>query len=298
MEIKMNSKIILPAQFVVVHRFRKTFMTLLLALLVSPIVYGSESETPIKGCMTVRTLDESLSDKSQSSRERAKYRRMLRKCGLRPVSDSYDSLAELIDAEESDSLRVGFDKISFRNYPRIIGDNPAVSSGVPLTFDWDYKENQNEEYDIDYYEENRDLRLPYRELAIPKVVRDSLLQGYGYSYHQIALAFRSTRIAQNQRQQTISSLRYFKLQENLENCRRLTSCLFTIGQENPEHCLIEVGKQIDRQRAAQAGDDAQEEADQLEELIQSLKEAPEIFDEDCEYELNEIENSENKALEF
>lgn len=301
----MNSKIILQAQFGFTDRLIKTIGTSLLTLLICNIVYGSESESSLKSCMTVRTLEDSLSE-SQPSREHAKYRRMLRKCGLRPVSASYNSLPGLIEVEDSDSLQVSFDKISLRDYPITMGDNPSVSCGPPITICWDPQDE--EECDVEVYEERRGMRRTGDQLRIPSILRKNFIEKDGYTWHQILQEIKNVSKVRADRQKTASTLhslgseesleRYFRSQERLENCRRFASNLFAIRKLIKERKMIAQWRQFDKERVFQAGDDAQEEADYLEELIQSLNDTPETFEEDSEYDLDKTDNGENDGLEF
>ena len=46
--------------------------------------------------------------------------------------------------------RVDFDNVTVREYKRVIGDNPAVSSGVPIGLGWEYSTYLD--LDVDIYE--------------------------------------------------------------------------------------------------------------------------------------------------
>ena len=52
--------------------------------------------------------------------------------------------------------KVWFDQLEVREYPMILGDNPATSEGAPVTIDWEF---QNEFLvDVEYFELYRPSR--------------------------------------------------------------------------------------------------------------------------------------------
>lgn len=63
--------------------------------------------------------------------------------------------------------------LTFYVFPNILGDNPAVSDGAPLTIGW--KHESKSQLAIDYYEFLRDSRPRRRrkDLLIPSTLRDT-----------------------------------------------------------------------------------------------------------------------------
>ena len=57
---------------------------------------------------------------------------------------------EYYDYDYFDNRTVCFGNVEIIEFPRILGDNPAVSCGVPLSIDW--KQNDRHTEDIDVYE--------------------------------------------------------------------------------------------------------------------------------------------------
>jgi len=102
-----------------------------------------------------------------------------------PTRDSFSSVESVLPQHEAKTLdeegttasnknnskSVGFSVIRTRVYNRIIGDNPSVRIGVPVTFSWEYSEIPA--VSIDEYESNR---APYkRVLRMSSITRKNLL---------------------------------------------------------------------------------------------------------------------------
>jgi hypothetical protein len=64
-------------------------------------------------------------------------------------------------------------EIVILEFPNILGDNPGVSDGVPITIGW--KHNSKNTVDIDYYEFLRQShpRRKRKELAMKSAERDT-----------------------------------------------------------------------------------------------------------------------------
>jgi hypothetical protein len=75
------------------------------------------------------------------------------------------------DAEESRS--VNFSTIEVRSYPIILGENPSVSSGPPVTIDWEHQDV--EEYTISDYEKAKPQKRSKAEMLLPAMVREAWL---------------------------------------------------------------------------------------------------------------------------
>jgi hypothetical protein len=53
-------------------------------------------------------------------------------------------------SSNEDDIGVGFDDVTVYEFPTLLGDNPAVTNGSPLTIDWVYEKQYN--MDINLYE--------------------------------------------------------------------------------------------------------------------------------------------------
>ncbi|KAL3928021.1 MAG: hypothetical protein SGBAC_012828, partial [Bacillariaceae sp.] len=74
---------------------------------------------------------------------------------------------------------VGFANIHIREYPIIVGDNPSIMTGTPITIDWKHVD----EFDcsIDDYEQQKPKSRNMLELRLPARNRDEILKGQGFS---------------------------------------------------------------------------------------------------------------------
>lgn len=99
-------------------------------------------------------------------------------------------------------FRVSFKDVRVRKYSRILGDNPACSSGPSLSIGWDYEPEQT--YTVDEWEYNRD-DLAYNDLAdimISSRQRILILQRLGYTDEEIENAMKVINTVKAQREQS------------------------------------------------------------------------------------------------
>mmetsp|Transcript_4060 Transcript_4060/g.7535 ORF Transcript_4060/g.7535 Transcript_4060/m.7535 type:complete len:145 (+) Transcript_4060:185-619(+) len=81
--------------------------------------------------------------------------------------------------------KVCFDELSIREYPFILGDNPACSCGAPVSIGWKYQESYSR--NLDLYEYTRAERKE-KVQRLPVQRRAQILLNAGYSLDQIASA--------------------------------------------------------------------------------------------------------------
>lgn len=79
--------------------------------------------------------------------------------------------------------QVRFTTIEIIEFPIILGDNPAVSSGPPLTIDWEPQ--QRTQFDLNVFEEYRPKRRHRKDLPIDPVIREEVLVASGIGLDQI-----------------------------------------------------------------------------------------------------------------
>jgi hypothetical protein len=152
-------------------------------------------------CMTIRTLQDSLDDKTCERSKKLARIRLLRRTGMVLVygrdtsatagkkktndddnSDGEDdSNKRPKDQTNSQTTRtsvVSFDCVNVRSYPIVLGDNPSVSKGAPISIDWQHFRQDNS--DIDKYEEARQVaRRSKTQMRIPYDVRYDILERAG-----------------------------------------------------------------------------------------------------------------------
>lgn len=158
----------------------------------------------LKGCLKVETQRDSLSRISHSpSRERV----------LVTVTEG--------DAESTSDKVVGFDSVEFREYPRVLSDNPSTSSGPPIGLGWRYDPKETILLDLDSYEACReDTRRTKRELAIPSYFRENMLREAGYSRSEIKAAMKTATKVKQKRRSSIEHQKFDPLVERIETVKK------------------------------------------------------------------------------
>ena len=82
---------------------------------------------------------------------------------------------------------VSFSTLQVFEFPRIPGDNPSVSSGVPVTLDWNHS-HSTPEVDIGYFEYKRRARRVGKELVSSASTRWAQLAAAGFNAEEIQQA--------------------------------------------------------------------------------------------------------------
>jgi hypothetical protein len=95
-----------------------------------------------------------------------------------------DSLSKSFCSDDSERRSVKFSTIEVRSHPMIMGDNPSVSSGPPVTIDWEHQDV--EQFDVSDYEKSKPIKRSKREIIIPAHLRESSLRDQGYARSEIA----------------------------------------------------------------------------------------------------------------
>mmetsp|Transcript_26950 Transcript_26950/g.41292 ORF Transcript_26950/g.41292 Transcript_26950/m.41292 type:complete len:216 (+) Transcript_26950:95-742(+) len=78
--------------------------------------------------------------------------------------------------------KIRFSDIEIREYSIILGDNPSVSCGAPITISWNHDEDTTEIIDVDDFEERRaKSRKNQEDLRIKSCTREVWLRKAGFS---------------------------------------------------------------------------------------------------------------------
>ena len=136
------------------------------------------------------------------------------------VVTAASSTVEDETAEESEAPRrsVRFSDITIRSHAMILGDNPSVSSGIPVTVDW---ESQDEvTCDVVEYEATRPARRSRNEIVLPPTVRAQIARDAGSSRKEMQAAQRKVNISRGQRRTTNEREKLYKLEEAVEKTFR------------------------------------------------------------------------------
>lgn len=120
--------------------------------------------------------------------------------------------------EVFEGRKVRFSVLEIRDYPICVGDNPAVSKGVPITIDWTHDGEVTAL--IDDYENSRGTPRSMLELRIPPRLRTETLKGLGFTGADMMLGTKAANIVRLQRRRTIEGLQTAQVEEFLEKSRR------------------------------------------------------------------------------
>jgi hypothetical protein len=130
---------------------------------------------------------------------------MFKSLSLSAVDDSTRSLSssaadDSISSGDSVSKKVvSFGLILVREYERVVGDNPAVSAGPPMSIGWEFV--QRKAVPLDVYEKRKRPRTS--DLRMGNFTRKSILrEAFGVSCEEIIAAENIVRKIQKQRRQT------------------------------------------------------------------------------------------------
>ena len=138
-----------------------------------------------------------------------------------PTDDATQKSDESIGLEEATSgKKVSFSTLEIREYPICVGDNPAVTVGVPITIDWAHDGEFT--CSVEEYEEHRSNPRTMIELRMPSRCRADMLRRLGFSRQDIMQGTKSANIARNRRKRTIELLRLSLVFETIEMTKRAT----------------------------------------------------------------------------
>lgn len=160
----------------------------------------------------------------------------LKPSSIRKSSLTRKSSMESETSKQKDSkifefdFRVSFKDVYVRKYSRILGDNPACSSGPSLSIGWEYEPEQT--YSVDEWEYNRD-DLAYNDLAdimISARQRILILQRLGYTDEEIEDAMKVINTIKAQREQTAQSSIIQKTGEIFANAKVKLDFMFGKGR--------------------------------------------------------------------
>lgn len=97
-----------------------------------------------------------------------------------------------------------FSSVDIREHERVAGDNPCVTSGVPLSIGWGYL--QHDPISLDDYESNRGPPRDKIEMMVPAAVRRSMLRDeFGVTLSEMNAAMKEVNITKRQRRHTVAS---------------------------------------------------------------------------------------------
>lgn len=100
--------------------------------------------------------------------------------------------------------RCAFSSVDIREHERVAGDNPCVTSGVPLSIGWGFY--QHDPIDLDDYEYNRGPARDKIEMMVPATVRRQMLRDeFGVGIDEMNKAMREVNLTKRQRRHTVAT---------------------------------------------------------------------------------------------
>lgn len=103
------------------------------------------------------------------------------------------------------SPKVRFQNVEVREYPRILGDNPSVSAGPPITLDWAHDKRNSLSLPVEDWERARENdRRTKQEIRVPDHVRMEWLIGAGFSGSELKKAVDSIEQDRKDRRTSIT----------------------------------------------------------------------------------------------
>lgn len=145
-------------------------------------------ETPVHGCLTIRTQEESLRVSSTPMRTSASS------------SQNKASMAS-----------VQFSTVQVRVYPTILSDDqPQCTSGPPIGIGWEHDASLTTLWDVEEHQHyanplnvNRQSKLAKKALVLSSWRRERILLSHGYSQAALDAAANAAEVVRQQRQTTL-----------------------------------------------------------------------------------------------
>ncbi|CAJ1930915.1 unnamed protein product [Cylindrotheca closterium] len=134
-----------------------------------------------------------------------------------PIGESKTTDETMGNSSEKKTA-VSFSNIQIREYPIIVGDNPAIMTGTPITIDWEHVE----EFDcsIDDYEQAKPKPRNMLELRLPARNRDEILKSQGFSLKDRQVGKKAANTTRRQRRRTSETMNLSIVQESIEKAKR------------------------------------------------------------------------------
>lgn len=121
-------------------------------------------------------------------------------------SDEDDDASSVASSASKTKIKrnISFSSVEIRDYDRAVGDNPCVTSGVPLSLDWNYSEAA--EHDLEEYENFKESiggSRPRSGMQMPSHMRARVLQEFGATAVEIRKASKEASLVKKGRMKTI-----------------------------------------------------------------------------------------------
>ena len=117
---------------------------------------------------------------------------------------SADSLPSPEKEKVGGLKRCSFSSVDIREHERVAGDNPCVTSGVPLSIGWGYY--QHDSISLDDYEFNRGPPRDKIEMMVPAGIRRQMLRDeFDVTIAEINASMREVNVTKRHRRHTVAT---------------------------------------------------------------------------------------------
>eukprot|EP00592_Proboscia_alata_P004448 CAMPEP_0194377292 /NCGR_PEP_ID=MMETSP0174-20130528/30211_1 /TAXON_ID=216777 /ORGANISM="Proboscia alata, Strain PI-D3" /LENGTH=179 /DNA_ID=CAMNT_0039158545 /DNA_START=36 /DNA_END=575 /DNA_ORIENTATION=- len=145
---------------------------------------------------------------------------------VRSLQESLTSLRSFFDDTPLDSEdssisgnSVEFNKLEIREYARVLGDNPACSSGPPVSLGWEHSP-EDIEVSIDEYEKRNPYKRLPKELLLPRTTREQMLRDGGFTRSDVVRATKCATLLKKSRKKSNSRIGTDRMEERIEGVVR------------------------------------------------------------------------------
>jgi hypothetical protein len=119
------------------------------------------------------------------------------------------------------SSKIQFSTVEVRQYERVLGDNPGVSSGPPVSIGWKHFEDRTVVLPIDEYEYYHGACTEDQcEMILTRFERETMPLELGYTEKELVQSIRENYKVKNKRRQTVNNIPLMEIEESLEKAKR------------------------------------------------------------------------------
>jgi hypothetical protein len=139
---------------------------------------------------------------------------------------------------KNETKKVGFDSVEIKYHKYILGDNPAVSDGAPISIGW--KAHDHEIVNVDCYEATRASTKNKKKSKPPRLAvhhRAKILLKSGYSVGQLADMTQQVQEVQRQRAESSENQKWDRLNEFAESSGKIFKRLSRLNVGNTTNVI-------------------------------------------------------------
>mmetsp|Transcript_29464 Transcript_29464/g.46270 ORF Transcript_29464/g.46270 Transcript_29464/m.46270 type:complete len:406 (-) Transcript_29464:192-1409(-) len=141
------------------------------------------------------------------------------------------------ERSDSSTRSVELKTVHIREHERIAGDNPCVSSGVPLSLGWGFV--QHDPFPLDDYESAKGPPRDKIEMMVPASVRKCMLRDeFKVSIAELNASMKVVNITKKQRRHTVASEHLEGWQEVSESAKRKFKRLLNKSSTKKEEAAL------------------------------------------------------------